>query len=406
MTYVYDAKGRLVGVSRSGTVNNGVAATYSYDPSDNRTAVTVTGAGSSAPAFAIGDGSGSEGGSLSFTVTRSGDLSASQSVNWASASNTAISETDFSAGSGTLTFAAGEPSKTVSIATLQDTVYEGNETLFVNLSGVTGGATISDPQGLGTITDDDQAITFAIGDVSVVEGGNLVLTVTKTGTTVNTTSVNYASANGNALAGSDYTAVSGTLTFLGADTSKTVTIATIDDGIIEANETVLVNLSGASVGTTISDGQGVGTITDNDAPASPTLSVSDGGNTEGFPITFTVTRSGDTSFSVSVSYATATGTAGSNDFTAASGTLTFAAGQTSKTVTVQTSNNNIFEEEETFTLNLSNPTGGATISDGEGIGTIFDDDSSEPCPTCRTTSTPEDSTTEEVPPADPPGGGL
>ena len=125
-------------------------------------------------------------------------------------------------------------------------------------------------------------------------------------------------------------------------------------------------------------------------------------------MTFTVSRT-DTTAAVSVSYATADNTAvASEDYTATSGTLSFAIGEGSKTITVPTRQNNIYEELEDFSVNLSNPTGGATIGDALGIGTIFDDDP-DPCPNCRTQSTPATGTgtTDEVPPVEPPpGGGL
>lgn len=388
VAFAYDARGRLVQVARSGTVNNGVTSSYAYDPADNRTQVTVTGAGASAPSFSLGSAAVTEGGVLGFTVTRSGDLSASQSVSWESAGNSATSGSDFTAGSGTLTFAATEATKAVSVSTLQDTVYEGNETLFVNLSAATGGATISVAQGVGTIIDDDAPPpqpSFAISDVTVVEGGTLVFTVTKTGTGSGNYTVNYASADGTAVAASDYTAGNGTLTFASSDTSKTISIATIDDVAVEPSETLLVNLTSPSGGATLSDGQGVGTITDNDVVTGPTLSVSDAGNTEGLAVNFIITRGGDTSASVSVSYATAIGTAAANDFTAKSGTVTFAAGQTSKTVSVPTTQDARIEPDETFTLNLSNPTGGAIITNAQAIGTIYNDDGGGGgCPTvCR-----------------------
>lgn len=385
ITYGYDAKGRLVQVARAGTVNGGVNAAYSYDKSDNRTAVNVTGAaGGGGSSFSIADAVVTEGGSVNVTVTRTGDTSAAQSVSWATAGNTATSGADFTAGSGTLNFAAGDATKTVSVTTLQDTTYEGVETMFVNLSGATAGATIGDPQGLVTINDDDQQISFAINDGSVTEGGTLVLTVTKTGSTANSMTLSFATADGTAVAALDYTAASGTVTFAPTDTTKTISVATIDDSVSEADETMSVNLSGAPAGSIISDNQGVGTIVDNDPVPVPIITVSDASNTEGYPISFTITRSGATYFAVSVNFATAIGTAGAADFTAVSGTVTFAAQEVSKTVTVQTTQDTRVEGDEIFYLNLSNATGGATISDAQGIGTIVDDDVVvDPCPTCR-----------------------
>jgi len=216
--------------------------------------------------FAIGNAAAvTEGGTLVYTVTKSGSTSLSYSVNYSTANGSATSGSDFTAASGTLTFAPGDTSKTISVATINDTAPETAETVLVNLSGPTGGATVTTAQGSGTINDDDTTpISFAVANASsVTEGGTLVFTVTKSGATSATTSVNYATANGTATAGSDYSATSGTLTFGPTETSKTVSVATIDDSATESAETVLLNLSSPNGGT-VSTGQASGTINDND----------------------------------------------------------------------------------------------------------------------------------------------
>jgi RHS repeat-associated protein len=111
LTYTYDARGRLVKVARSGTVNNGVSACYAYDKADNRSNVTVATSSDCAtppPSFAINDVAVTEGGSLSFTVTKTGSTSSSFSVNYGSANGTATAGSDYTATSGMLTFAAAD----------------------------------------------------------------------------------------------------------------------------------------------------------------------------------------------------------------------------------------------------------------------------------------------------------
>jgi len=130
-------------------------------------------------------------------------------------------------------------------------------------------ATITDGQGIGTITDDDQS-TLSIDDVTVTEGNtgtvSAVFTVTKTLASSQTVTVDYATANVTATAGADYTAIAPTtLTFLpGGALTQTVTVVVSGDALVEGNETFNVTLANATGGAAISDATGVGTITDDD----------------------------------------------------------------------------------------------------------------------------------------------
>lgn len=116
-----------------------------------------------------------------------------------------------------------------------------------------------------TSTAPPAAASFAVFDATKFEMGTVVFTVTKTGSASTNLSVNYATANGTAIASSDYTATSGTLTFLPSETSKTISVPTINDSVVESTETFFLNLSNATGGATISDAQAIGTINDNDA---------------------------------------------------------------------------------------------------------------------------------------------
>ena len=221
--------------------------------------------------------------------------------------------------------------------------------------------------------------TLSINNLSVTEGNagttNAVFTVTLSAASTQTVTVNFATANGTATAGSDYVATSGTLTFNPGDTTKTITVVINGDTLNETNETFLVNLSNP-VNATIADGQGLGTIINDDAL--PSLSINDvtviEGNTGTTNAVFTVTLSPASPGTVTVNFTTANGsaTAGS-DYLANSGTLTFNPGETTKTITVVINGDTLNETNETFLVNLSNPVN-ATISDGQGLGTITNDD--------------------------------
>ena len=270
----------------------------------------------------------------------------------------------------TLTFAPGELTKTVSIDTIQDNTYEGNETLFVNLSNAAV-ATITDAQGLGTITDNADIPTITINDVSVAEGGTLVFTVTLSNPSTLPITVDYATADGTATDSLDYTGFGATtLTFAPGELTKTVSIDTIQDNTYEGNETLFVNLSGATVAT-ITDAQGLGTITDN--ADIPTITINDISVAELPTSVFTVTLSNPSTLPITVDYATADGTAtDSSDYTGmTTTTLTFAPGELTKTVSIDTIQDNTYEGNETLFVNLSNAAV-ATIADAQGLGTITD----------------------------------
>jgi hypothetical protein len=285
VTYTYDLKGRLTGVSHAGGPAAGASASYTYDNADNRSNVTVTGA--TPPSFAIGNASSTEGSSLTFTVTRSGQSAGAYTMSYATRSGTATSGTDFNANSGTLPFADGQTSATITVSTIQDTAVEGNEAFYVDLSNASGGASITTATGTGTIVDDDapppcSGVSFTISsNGAVTEGGTSGFTVTKSGSTSSSCSVNYATASGTATSGSDFNAASGTLTFTSAQTSQTVNVTTIDDTAIEsATETFTMSLSSPNNGATLgSPSSATATINDNDVAGPTVINLASGAST-------------------------------------------------------------------------------------------------------------------------------
>src|SRR5262249_47593600 len=286
----------------------------------------------------------------------------------------------------TITFDPGDTSKTFDVTINGDTINEGNEVFTVNLSNPTN-ATILKEIGVGTIIDDDGTPTISINNKTVTEGNTgttpATFTVTLSNPSGQTITVDYATADGTtnpATAGLDYNSTSGTLTFAPGETSKTISVYVIGDLIDESDETFTVTLSNASSGATIPGGttSGTGTITDDDGE--PTISINDVSVTEpdegSIAAVFTVTLSNPSSQTITVEYATADGTAtAGSDYTAIATTmLTFAPGETSKTISVAVLGDVITENNETFFVNLSNASSGATISDNQGIGTILDND--------------------------------
>ncbi|WP_420137924.1 Calx-beta domain-containing protein [Sphingomonas sp.] len=379
INYTYDALGRLVQVGHSGSVADGVVATYGFDAAGNRSNVTVTAPVGSAPSFSISDATIGEGGALTFTVTKTGGASGSFSVNYATADSTAVSGSDYTAASGTLTFAAGETTKTITISTVNDTAVENAETMYVNLSAPSGGATISRAQGVGTITDagpPGAGVSFSIGDAIISEGGVLTFTVTKTGAATGALTLSYATANNTALSGSDYAPASGNLIFSVGETTKTITVSTINNSTFESTETMYLNISAATGGATISRAQGLGTIIDDDPQnGGVNFVIYDPTVGEGGVLTFNVEKTGTAVGSISLNYNTVNISAlAGSDYIAKSGVLTFGKDEKLKTIFIQTVDDTIVEPEERMYVNLSNATGGAAISRPQAWGTITDND--------------------------------
>ncbi|MCW2285377.1 hypothetical protein M2323_003316 [Rhodoblastus acidophilus] len=207
-----------------------------------------------------------------FTVSRTG--TAAFAVNYATTDGTATAGSDYVAASGALTFAQGQTSQTISVTINGDTTVEPDETFFVNLTNATNGGVIAVSQGVGTITNDDAAPVvgnISISDVSIAEGNSgtkvATFTVSRTGTAA--FSVNYATDNGTATAGSDYVATQGVLTFTQGQTSQTISVTINGDTTIEPDETFFVNLANPTNGGVLTKAQGVGTLTNDDVSATP-----------------------------------------------------------------------------------------------------------------------------------------
>jgi len=256
--YEYDALGRLIELDN---VGDDEKVQYSYDAAGNRVAVESI---VPAPLFNITDASASEGVGVVFTVTRSVVINVAVSVEYETVAGSA-SLSDYTTKTGTLNFAINDTSKTVTVPTTQDAIYEGVETFKLVLSNPSAGAAIDHEEAIGTINNDDSPPAFSVSDASASEGDNITFVVTASNPSVFSHSVNYATANNTALSSSDYVAASGMLTYSPGQTSKNVVVATTEDTTYEgASESFYLNLVSATNGATIADAQGVGTINEDD----------------------------------------------------------------------------------------------------------------------------------------------
>jgi large repetitive protein len=301
-------------------------------------------------------------------------------VSWATAPVSASAPGDFTSSSGTVSLTKSASSRVIGVPIVGDATDEPNETFVVNLTTLVGApGQIGDPQGVGTITDDDAPPTLSVNDVSVAEGNagttTAGFTVTLSATSGNAVTFDWATSPGTAAAGTDYITATGSRTIAAGATSATIGVSVNGDSLDEVNETFTVMLSNPA-GATIADGSGTGTITDDD-PA-PSLSIDDVSVTEGSAgtstATFTVSLGAASAKTVTFDWATAAGTAAAGvDYATASGSRTIAAGATSATIAITVNGDVLDEVNETFTVALSNPAN-ATIADGSGVGTVTDDD--------------------------------
>ena len=376
------------------TFNVGVLAD-SLDEANETVTLTLSSAGNATISDAIGiltitdddatpsvdfNATSSNGAESASSKALTVDLSAASgrdvTVNYAITGTATGSGTDFTLANGTLTISAGDTSGTITIASIiNDTLDEANETVIVTLSSP-GNATLgSDKTHTYTINDNDATPSLSINDVSGNEtAGNRQFTVTLSAASGLAVTVNYATSDGTATAGADYTAISATqLTIAAGATTATFNVGVLADSLDEANETVTLTLSSASSSASISDATGTLTITDDDA--TPSLSIADvSGNETAGNRQFTVTLSAAAGRAVTVNYATSDGTATAGaDYTATSGSVTIAAGATTATFNVGVLADSLDEANETVTLTLSSATN-ASISDATATLTITDDD--------------------------------
>lgn len=334
---------------------------------------------------------------FTFLVTRAGNTAIAASANWSVFAGSATI-TDFSGGvlsSGTVAFAAGETSKTITVNVAGDSTIEGDETFSVNLSAPNATTRIVGASASGTIQNDDSRVSFGATGIALSEGnaGTVAFnfTVTRIGYTAAAQTVGWSVTGtgvnpANAADFSGGLLPSGVVTFAAGETSKVISVAVAGDTAAELDETFQVSLSSATGGMTIGTASVTGTILNDDvAPAYLSIAAASAARAEGAsgstPLTFTVTRFGNTAVAAGATW-TVSGTVSGNSANAAdfvgnafpTGSVSFAAGETVKTVTVNVAGDTAVEADEAFNITLSAPTGAATLATTVASGTILNDD--------------------------------
>ncbi len=318
------------------------------------------------PTVSVDDVSVTEGDAGSTTATFTVSLSAVSgkivAVDWATAAGSAGAGSDFASASGSRTIVAGASSATVAVSVNGDVLDEVNESFGISLTNPTN-ATVADGSGVGTIDDDDPLPLLSIDDVSVTEGNGgtttTTFTVSLSAVSAKTVTVDWATVDDGAVQPGDYVAGSGTLSFTPGDDSETVGVTVNGDVVAELDDAYRVLLSDPT-NATLGDPEGIGTIVDDELL--PVIDIDEPTNLEGdagtAPMTFSVTLAHAAAWPVTVDWATAAGTAeNGSDYAPANGTVTFAALDTSETVSIPVGGDVTFEHDETFTLELSNPAG-------------------------------------------------
>jgi hypothetical protein len=315
-----------------------------------------------------------------FVIRLSAPSSNVVSVNYSTSNGTATAGSDFEYfGSAALSFAPGETLKTVRIVIENNATAENEESFNFVLASATN-ATIATPRVIGTIVDNDGTAgtpVIRIRAPVVDESANeAVFAITLDRPSVATVTVSYATATGTAGSG-DFTAVSGVASFAPGQMVVIVPVPIVDDALAEVDESFDLVLSGP-VNATLPDPRGTALIGRNDQPtvSTPMISTADVVVGEREPYAeFVVRLSAPSSNVVSVNYSTTNGTAysGSDYEGVASTPLSFAPGETLKTVRIAIENNTTAENDESFSFNLASATN-ATIATPRVIGTIIDND--------------------------------
>ena len=362
-------------------------------------ATSAVAAASALPTLSVGNASATEGADISFPLTLSAAASANVTVTCTASFETGDTAAagDLSTTTGPTTIGAGLTSGLCEVRAAQDSTDEDDETFTVTLSGVSSNAQLAaDPTAKGTIEDDDDLPTVSVGDVSGEEGTALTFTVALSAASGKTVTVDWAASaesGDTATAGTDFTAVAATtLTFDAGQEEKTVTVQTMEDSAAENDETFTVTLSSPS-NATIPDATAKGTIEDDDGTTLPTLSVENSLGTEGsiidFPLTLSAAASADVTVTCTASIESGDTAAAADLSSNTSGTATITASGTSGRCSIRTVQDTIDEEDETFTVTLSNVSSNAQLAtDPTAKGTIVDDDTAPTITDVSVTSTP------------------
>lgn len=323
---------------------------------------------------------GESAGEAFVTVTRSGNTATVATVRYATSNGTATNGSDYRSTAGTLSFAVGESSATVRIPITNDTVHEANETVLLALGGPTGATLGSIGTAILTIVDNDPAptlpaVSFALLSSRGSEATSPLFDVRLSAPSSQRVTVRYSLVAGTATPRSDYTPISGTLTFEPGQTVRRVRVPVMNDTLVEANETFSVRLASpvnATMGANITHAY---TILDDDARRSVSFAVASSQGSEDASPQIAVRLSAASGRIVTVGYTAAGGSATAGvDFSLPAGSVTFQPGETVKFLPLVVVNDSQAEQSETIRVTLSSVTNARLGTDITHTYTILDND--------------------------------
>jgi hypothetical protein len=326
--------------------------------------------------------------SVTVSVNRSGGAVGPTTVAYTTTDGTAVAGTDYTKTAGVLAWADGDSAaKSFAVPISNAKPFSGDKTFQVGLSNATSGAMIGNSDTatvtiLGSSSGAVGTLQLSAANYSVAQGsGSLTITANRTGGSNGAASVAYSTKNGSAVAGTDFTAASGTLKWADGDTAaKTFSVAVSNATPFTGSRTFSVSLSSPSAGATASNPASATVAISGSASApvgslqlaASSYAVSQGGGS----LTVSVSRTGGSNGATSIAYSTTNGTAvAGTDFTGASGTLQWASGETAnKSFSIAISNAQPFSGSRSFTIKLSSPGSGAALgTPGQALATITGD---------------------------------
>lgn len=296
-----------------------------------------------------------------------------------STSGTATSGSDYSLSTTTITIASGQTSGSVSAVSINDGVYEGNETFTASITSVTGGGASSSAtsQAAFTIVDDETqpSVSMSASAVAIAEnGGTATVVATLSNLSVQNVTVGFG-FSGTATLNTDYSASTNSIIIAAGNTSGSISITAINDAIYDPGETVIVGIDSVTNGTENGNQSVSITITDDEVAPVVNLSASTTSISENLATSYVVARLDKFSaLATTINFGFSGSATLNTDYSASSNSLVVAAGQTSGSISVTAIQDSTWEVDETINVGITSVTNGTTGSTTSVSITLVDDD--------------------------------